>query len=282
MKTSNPYIESLLSDGKIQQILNEQEKAYWNAALENVSDETVKPSLSLAKLTFIFTTFSFENLHEKEVAELSYRLLKSFPISDETLRVEFNGLANIEVEDQYLPYYFIIASIALQLEKTISARLALTDYKEIKNGDSRWDRRVLSSILRALLYLIRKKNGYKDIRKAINEISLLQEEQKTFEADYLNTFASNQQTEEALWLLSLYHTSKAVVETAEYILKGYEYSNRRIDAIVRQHMDVAKKLTSIESEKRVLSIIESDLYALINHCIWTGTAWHEKIKALCK
>lgn len=282
MRTNNPYIDSLLSDGKIQQILNEQEKAYWNAALENVSDESVKPSLSLAKLTFLFTAFSFENLQEKEIAELSYRLLKSFPISDDALRMEFNGLANIEVEDQYLTYYFIIASIALLLEKTISARLALTDYNENKNGDSRWDRRVLTSILRALLYLIRKKNGYEDIRKAINEISLLQEEQKKFEADYLNTFASNQQTEEALWLLSLYHTSKAVIETAEYILKGYEYSNRRIDAIVRQHMDMAKKLTSIESEKRVLSIIESDLYALINHCIWTGTAWHEKIKALCK
>lgn len=282
MKTSNPYIESLLSDGKIQQILNEQEKAYWNTALENVSDGTVKSSLSLVKLTFLFTTFSFENLQEKEIAELSYRLLKSFPISDETLRVEFNGLVNIEVEDQSLPYYFITASIALQLEKTISARLALTDYTENKKDDSRWDRRVLSSILRALVYLIRKKNGYEDIHKAINEIVDLQKEQKTFETDYLNTFTSSQQTEEALWLLSLYHTSKAVVETAEYILKGYEYSNHRIDAIVRQHMDMAKKLTSIESEKRVLCIIESDLYALINHCIWTGTAWHEKIKALCK
>ena len=47
-------------------------------------------------------------------------------------------------------------------------------------------------------------------------------------------------------------------------------------------MDTARKLTSIESKKRLLSIIEKDLYALINHCIWTGTAWHEKIKALCK
>lgn len=282
MRTNNPYIDSLLHDEKIQQILNEQEKAYWNAALENVCNETVKTPLSLAKLTFLFTTFSFENLQEKEVAELSYRLLKSFPISDETLRVEFNELVNIKVEDQFLPYYFIIASVALQLEKTISARLVLTDYVENKEENSQWDRRVLSTILRALLYLIRKKNGYEDIRKAIEEIGVLREEQNIFETDYLNTFAANQQAEEALWLLSLYHTSKAVIETAEYILKGYEYPNRRIDAVVRQHMDTARKLTSIESKKRLLSIIETNLYALIKHCIWTDTAISEKVKELCK
>lgn len=282
MKTNNPIIESLLSDEKIQQILNEQENAYWDTALENVCDETAKTSSPLAKLTFLLTAFSFENPKEKEVADLSYRLLKSFPISDDTQRKEFNALADINVVDEYLPYYFLTASMALLLEKTISARLALSKYIEKTIKDSRWDKRVLSSILLSLLYLIRKQNGYDDIRKTINIITNLQKEQKVFESDYLNSFVANQQTEEALWLVALYHTSKAVVETALYILQGYEYPNRRIDTLVRQHMDTARKLTSIESEKRLLSIIETNLYALIKHCIWTGTAWHEKIKALCK
>lgn len=282
MKTNNPIIESLLSDEKIQQILNEQENAYWDTALENVCDETAKTSSPLAKLTFLLTAFSFENPKEKKVADLSYRLLKSFPISDDTQRKEFNALADINVVDEYLPYYFLTASMALLLEKTISARLALSKYIEKTIKDSRWDKRVLSSILLSLLYLIRKQNGYDDIRKTINIITNLQKEQKVFESDYLNSFVANQQTEEALWLVALYHTSKAVVETALYILQGYEYPNRRIDTLVRQHMDTARKLTSIESEKRLLSIIETNLYALIKHCIWTGTAWHEKIKALCK
>lgn len=282
MRTNNPFIESLLSDEKIQQILNDQGNAYWDTVLENVCDETAKTSSPLAKLTFLLMAFSFENPKEKEVAELSYRLLKSFPISDDTQRKEFNALADINVVDEYLPYYFLTASMALLLEKTISARLALSKYIEKTIKDSRWDIRVLSSILLSLLYLIRKQNGYEDIRKAINIITNLQKEQKVFESDYLNSFVANQQTEEALWLVALYHTSKAVVETAQYILQGYEYPNRRIDTLVRQHMDTARKLTSIESEKRLLSIIEKDLYALINHCIWTGTAWHEKIKSLCK
>lgn len=282
MRTNNPIIESLLSDEKIQQILNEQENAYWDTALENVCDETAKTSSPLAKLTFLLMAFSFENPKEKEVADLSYRLLKSFPISDDTQRKEFNALADIIVVDEYLPYYFLTASMALLLEKTISARLALSKYIEKKIKDSRWDKRVLSSILLSLLYLIRKQNGYDDIRKTINIITNLQKEQKVFESDYLNSFVANQQTEEALWLVALYHTSKAVVETALYILQGYEYPNRRIDTLVRQHMDTARKLTSIESKKRLLSIIETNLYALIKHCIWTDTAISEKVKELCK
>lgn len=282
MRTNNPFIESLLSDEKIQQILNDQGNAYWDTVLENVCDETANPSSPLAKLTFLLMAFSFENPKEKEVAELSYRLLKSFPISDDTQRKEFNALADINVVDEYLPYYFLTASMALLLEKTISARLALSKYIEKTIKDSRWDIRVLSSILLSLLYLIRKQNGYEDIRKAINIITNLQKEQKVFESDYLNSFVANQQTEEALWLVALYHTSKAVVETAQYILQGYEYPNRRIDTLVRQHMDTARKLTSIESEERLLSIIETNLYALIKHCIWTDTAISEKVKELCK
>lgn len=282
MRTNNPLLESLLADDKIQQILNEREKFYWESALNNVSGENTIDSFSLSKLTFLLATFSLENPDEQEIVELSYRLLKTLPIADENQRKEFNELVNIDIEDEYLPYYFFTASIALHLEKTVSARLSLSDYVEATPKDSKWDKRVLSAILLALLYLIRKKDGYGDIRKAVTIITDLQKEQTTFESEYLNSFTTSQQTEEALWLVALYHTSKAVVETAQYILLGYNYPNRRIDTIVRQHIDIARKLTLIESEKRLLDVIESDLYSLINHCIWTGTTWHEKVKALCK
>lgn len=283
MKIDNPHIKGLLSDEKVQQLLNEQEKTYWKSALGNTRNIKSSTPTSLSKLTFILTSYSLENPTEQDdVVELSYKLLKTFPISDDTQRREFNDFLNINVGDEYLPYYFLTASVALRLEKTISARLVLSEYDERDIATSQWGKRVLSSILQALLFLIRKQNGYGDIRKAIDAITVLQSEQKTFESDYLNSFAANQQAEEAIWLLALYHTSKAVVETAQYILKGYIYPNRRIETLVRQHMDMAKKLTAIASEKRLLYTIESDLYALIEHCIWTDTAISEKVKELCK
>ena len=282
MKTSNPIILSLLSDERIQTLLDEQERAYWESSIGVICNHSTSNPLSLSKITFLFAMFSFENTKEQDVAELAYKLLKTFPIEENSQRAEWNDLVNLQLKDEYLSYYFFLASMALQLNKTISARLSLSDYMEQLSEESNWESRVFDGILRSLLYLIRKQEGYKDIRKAIDVINKLQREQASFESDYLNNFNSNQQTEEALWLIALYHTSKAVVETAQYILQGYNYTNRRIETVVRQHMDMARKLSRTERNKGILTIIEADLYALINNSIWTGTAWHEKVKLLCK
>ena len=281
MKTSNQLISSLLSDVRIQALLDEQEQSYWDSSI-GITHNSSACSLSLPKITFLFTTFSFENPNEQEVVELTYRLLKTFPKENDKLRTEWNDLVNFQINDDLLPYYFLLASLALQLNKTISARLSLSDYVNSLSEESDWGKRVLVGILRALLYLIRKQDGYKDIRKAIDTIEKLRQEQYLFESNYLNSFDSSQQTEEALWLVALYHTSKAVVETAQYILQGYNYPGRKIDTIVRQHIDIARKLTQTKRNKSILGIIESDLYRLIDNSIWTGTTWQEKVKLLCK
>ena len=282
MKTSNPIILSLLSDKRIQVLLNEQEKAYWESSIGITNNSNLSNSISLAKITFLFTMFSFENPREQDVVELAYKLLKTFPIDDDVHRAEWDDLVNFHIKDDHLPYYFILASLALQLNKTISARLSLSDYVEQSFDESDWGKRVFDGVLRSLLYLIRKQDGYKDIRKSIDAINKLQQEQALFESDYLNNFNSNQQTEEALWLVALYHTSKAVVETSQYILQGYNYPGRKIDTIVRQHMDMARKLIRTARFKSVLDIIEADLYHLISNSIWTDMTWHEKVKSLCK
>ena len=243
MKTSNPVILSLLSDARIQALLSEQERAYWESSIGVTQNHGTSNSMSLPKITFLFTMFSFENPKEQDVVNLAYKLLKTFPIEDSNQRVEWNDLANLQLKDEYLSYYFLLASLALQLNKTISARLSLSDYQEQSYEESNWESRIFDGILRSLLYLIRKQGGFEDIRKAIESINKLQQEQASFESDYLSKFNSNQQTEEALWLVSLYHTSKAVVETAQYILQGYNYPGRKIDTIVRQHMDMAQKLS---------------------------------------
>lgn len=282
MTPSNQLISSLLSDEKIRTLLDKQERSYWESAIGTARQGMEDNSESLAKITFLFTMLFFDKTEEQDTAERTYKLLKTFPIENDSLRTEWNELVNLQVSDDYLPYHFLLASVALQSNKTISARLLLSGYAESSIKEADWKKRVLTGILRSLLYLIRKQDGFKDIKKAIDVISKLQQEQASFESSYLNTFNAGCQTEEALLLVSLYHTSKAVVETAKYILQGYNYHGRKIETIVRQHIDVARKLTQAERFKSILGVIESDLYHLIDNSIWTGTAWHEKVKLLCK
>ena len=282
MTPSNQLISSLFSDEKIRTLLDKQERSYWESAIGTARQGIDDNSESLAKITFLFAMLFFDNTEEQDTAERAYKLLKTFPIENDSLRTEWNELVNLQVSDDYLPYHFLLASVALQSNKTISARLSLSRYVESSNEEADWKKRVLTGVLRSLLYLIRKQDGFKDIRKAIDGISKLQQEQASFESSYLNAFNADCQTEEALWLVALYHTSKAVVETAQYILQGYNYPGRKIETIVRQHIDIARKLTRAERFKSILGVIESDLYHLIDNSIWTGTAWHEKVKLLCK
>ena len=120
MKTSNPVILSLLSDERILALLNEQERAYWESSIGVPQNHGTSNSMSLPKITFLFTMFSFENPNEQDVVYLAYKLLKTFPIDDSNQRVEWNDLANLQLKDEYLSYYFLLASLALQLNKTIS------------------------------------------------------------------------------------------------------------------------------------------------------------------
>ena len=282
MISSNQLISSLLSDERIRTMLDKQEQSYWESAIGIAHQDISGNSESWAKITFLFTMLFFENTEEQETAERAYKLLKTFPIEDIVLRTEWNDLVNLQISDEYLPYHFLLASVALQSNKTISARLSLSDYLEPSIEENDWGKRVLAGTLRSLLYLIRKQNGFEDIRRAIDIIGKLQQEQASFESNHLNAFNSGRQTEEALRLVAQYHASKAVVETAQYILQGYNYPGRRIETIVRQHIDIARKITPAERFKSILSIIESDLYRLIDNSIWTGTAFQEKVKMLCK
>lgn len=275
-------ILNILSDDRIKKLLADQDKTYWVSLMTASVPNGTAETNSLVKLAFLLAVYVFNTPKKQETNNLVYKLLKTLSIENDEVRREWNDLTNIPIYDEYLSYYFFLSSIALQTNKTISARLSLAKYQEQDNNSSDWEERVLTSILRATLYLIRKHNGYEDIRKVVQIIEKLQKEQATFETNYLNKFMANQQTIEAFWLVALYHTSKAVIETAQYILQGYGYTNRRIETIVRSHLDIAKQLSKDDWAKGILSIIETDLNLLIKNSIWNGTAFNDKLRKLCE
>ena len=146
MKPSNQLISSLLSDEKIRTLLDKQEHSYWESAIGITRHGTDCDSESLSKLTFLFTMLFFDNTEGQDAAERAYKLLKTFPIENKPLRTEWNELVNLQVSDEYLSYYFLSASVALQSNKTISARLSLSGYVESYDEETDWGKRILAAL----------------------------------------------------------------------------------------------------------------------------------------
>ncbi|MBL7879275.1 MAG: DEAD/DEAH box helicase [Chryseobacterium gambrini] len=136
--------------------------------------------------------------------------------------------------------------------------------------------------MEAYLLLVRKKNGFKDIEEALSIIDNLRNQQQTYEEKYLQQFTARNEVNEAYLLLSLYHLTKALVETATYLVKGYEY-RERIDSVIRQHLDIAKKAAINEPRLQgIFQIFEFGLNAIHRNAIWTNTKFNDKIRELCR
>lgn len=276
------YIQQILNDDDIKALLNKSNQTYHLQSLcpKDFILDSSEIELS-CRLAFLLIGLSFKENADSKWIEYAYKLLKNIHFS----RVEdfniFDKIMGYDISDKALIYYFYLSSLALILDKTISARIDLKEYADFDKEEKSWEKRVFSGILKSLFFLIRKSNGFEDIRKAIFEISKLQNEQSKFEDEYLSKFDIQTQKEEALILVGLYHTSKAITETAEYLINGYEYK-KRIDNVVRQHIDIALEIMPSNIRLRdFVYIIYQDLLCLIRNSIWNGTAFQDQIKKLC-
>lgn len=276
------YIQQILNDDDIKALLKKSNQTYHLQSLcpKDFILDSSEIELS-CRLAFLLIGLSFKENAGSKWIEYAYKLLKNVQFSRiEDLNI-FDKIMGYDISDKALIYYFYLSSLALILDKTISARIDLKDYPDFDKEEKSWEKRVFSGILRSLFFLIRKSNGFEDIRKAIVEISKLQNEQSKFEDEYLSKFDIQTQKEEALILVGLYHTSKAITETAEYLINGYEYK-KRIDNVVRQHIDIALEIMPSNIRLRdFVYIIYQDLLCLIRNSIWNGTAFQDQIKKLC-
>ncbi len=277
------YIQQVLNDNDIRALLTKSNQIYHfrSICMDNSTLTLSEVELS-CRLAFLFISISFHENSSSQLTEHAYKLLKNIQIQEDGDCSLFNQIMGYDLEDSTLIYYFYLSSLALILDKTISARLDLNQYVGSKTNESTWKHRVLSGIFKALIFLIRKSYGFEDIRRSISEISKLQNEQAKFEEEYLEQLDGRTQTTEALILVGLYHTSKALTETADYLISGYNYK-KRIENVVRQHIDLA--LEFIPSNLRIrdfISIINVDLQCLIHNAIWYGTTFQDQIKKLCE
>lgn len=278
-------LDNLLSDARVQEILQQSEVLSWASKIEPTYTYGSDDWSSVCRMAYVLSNAALVSpVEDKDYAEESYLLLSSYPIAQKQALDIFESIAGYDFLDKSIIYYFYLSSLALKLDKTISARLALKTYDTSASYDEAdWGQRTLYNILKSLLLLIRKHKGFSDIRDAVGLIETLRSEQKEFEENYMSSIPVQKQQQKALTLVAIYHVSKAVFDTADYLINGYNIQHRRITSIVRQHIDIASQL--IEKESRLndfFAIIWNDLQLLIQNSIWTQTNFQDTVKKLCK
>lgn len=215
---NHQILDSLIQDESIRSLLEKSADAYWLSEIYDyklkISDNELE---TLIRLSTLYTTVSLldENKDSKNL-EYAYKLLLAIKVDDTQILTLFGQIAGIDEVDHTIIYYFLLSSLALKNDNTISARINLQQFKSDNVSITEdWRGRVLTKILHALILLVRKDNGFTDVKFALQLIMELQSEQEKFEAEYLGRYQDKEEVGEALSLLALYHTSKAVVETAQ-------------------------------------------------------------------
>ena len=277
-------LDTLLEDDSIKSLLHKSEDLYWENPLDPNQEYCQDEMDFLCRIGFMLSNASLvSDISDLDYTENAYKLLKSFPIKLKYAENVFENTIGYDFKDKQIIYYFLLASLALKMDKTISARLNLKGFDEhFQEEETDWGKRTLYSVLKSLLLLIRKHNGFSDIREAITLIEALRNEQCEFEQNYISNMDIALQQTAALSLVGIYHVSKAVTDTAEYLINGYSTQQRRITSTIRQHIDVAIDLQNKDSRLvDFFKIIWNDLQLLIKNSIWSNTGFHDKIKQLC-
>jgi len=275
-------ISPILQQDAIKSLLTESEKEYLFRYLHFPYSSDLNCD-ELCRLSFflINSVFTNEQNTTLEQSLIAYKLLKSINITSPNYCQSFSVIFGIDGINSKTLYYFYLANVALKADKLISIRIDLNEFVVEETGDN-WKFRLLNKAFEAYILLVRKQNGFSDINKAISTIDSLKREQQQFEENYLKQFTIANELQEAYILLSLYHLSKALVETANYLIQGYDYKER-LDVVIRQHLDIAKKLAN--NEPRLVSVLylfEYGLNTMYKNAIWTQTKFNDKIRQLCR
>ena len=274
----------LLQDEYIQKIYFDSENKYLSSQIVQIKQEN-KDIYRQLRLLFILLNYAYSKEQSKnniEILDRIYVLLKSIDI--DTYDNEFNEVLGIEEIDPKILYYFYLASVDLKSDKLINARIDLKSFNNNakSNINANWKSRVQNDILKAFILLVRKDNGFADIRDALKTIGDLKQSQKEFEESYLNQVTKSEESDTAYTLLGLYHISKPIVEVSEYLISGYNY-RKSLEPIIRQHSNVAKELFANDTRLITMSeIIEENLNIIQANTIWTKTKFNDKIRKLCE
>lgn len=274
----------ILEQEQVKSLLSKSEEIYIVSQIDSSYVTKGSPDERMRLLYLLISVIFSESYKYQElegVSDKAYILLKSINVKDEAHLMSFKKYIDIQDIDSIILYYFILASVALRSDKVVNIRIDLTDFDKKVIDYQDWKRSVINATLSAFLLLVRKSSGFSDVSTALEIIAELQTKQNQFEQSYLKNLSAENEVEDAFELLAFYHVSKAVVETAKYLVEGYNYKER-IENVVRVHIDVSKRL--LKSKQTLLNVcvmLEANLKDIFENSIWTKTAFNDKIRQLC-
>ena len=236
-------LDSLISDAKVQDLLRQSKNLSWEAQLDAARTYGEEDWPMVCRIAFLLSNAALvSSLEDLDYVDESFNLLSSYPITDPKAENIFDGIVGYDFKDKNALFYFYLAILVLKLDITISARLILSRYDTCTQFDEEdWGQRTLYAIIKSLLLLIRKQQGLSDIREALRLIDVLRSEQVLFEDNYIGSIPIQHQQQKALDLLAIYHVSKAVYNTADYLVNGHSLQHRRIESCFLQsddHIDI--------------------------------------------
>jgi superfamily II DNA/RNA helicase len=278
-------IKILLNDNEIQTLIIKGEKDTLLSQIEVTGIEINNIDKAL-RLVFLLINHSFNYPSQDNSIELknAYILLRLININLPENQKSFSNVLGIDGVNDELLYYFYLAAISIKADKIINVRIDLLEYSgnSLKKESENWMLRVLNKLLNAFVFLARKKNGFSDIKEALQLIETLKQEQKDFEDAYLAERDYTSEVDQAYILLGLYHLSKTIVETATYLISGYDYK-KRIETEIRQHADISKKLLKNEPRLQgLVTVIEESLKTIASNSIWSKTKFNDRVQKLCR
>lgn len=277
----------LIEKEEIKSLISNSKEIYlYSQILGEVSKEdNIKQKIRLLYLLLnaLYSKETVTKAKTKLIEDNIYILLKNINIDDEKTLTDFQELIGIDEINPKNLYYFYLSSVSLKSDNIINIRLDLKNFKTTDNlYNDNWKAKVFNKSIEAFILLTRKCNGFKDIRLALTIIDDLIKEQTNFESKYLQSLKPENEVIEAYQLLGFYHLSKAIVETAKYLENGYNYKER-LQPIIRQHIDTAKKLLGMNKRLEwISSVLEENLMCLENNSIWTKTKFNDNVQILCR
>ena len=170
-----------------------------------------------------------------------------------------------------------ILSYAYLGEKGERAQALARDWGEIRHAGDSWRDVVFSSILSAIVLLV-KKSSLKDLDRAAESIRRLRNMQGELEGPYLESVEADHKRGAAFELASMYHLAKCVEITAEYMHGG---SDRRTRVILDMQIDKAISYCE-RCGHRDLEMVERMLHLtfkkMIENSIWSVASRIEYVR----
>jgi len=139
-----------------------------------------------------------------------------------------------------------------------------------KHKDPDWNKKLLSSIYSAIIYLV-KKDSWKDLDKAIKFINQLRELQNDFETAYLNNLDENARPYASAELLSLYNFAKGIEILGQYVIEGQPIEP---EEKIKYHINIAKEFAEKSGNITLvllLQYIEGFALKMVRNTIWYST-----------